>query len=34
MENGKNPMWEAYQKEIANNHYYFARSFCQFWFGL
>ena len=26
MKNGKNPMWEAYQKEIADDHYYFARS--------
>jgi heterodisulfide reductase subunit B len=24
--NGKNPIWEAYQKEIADDHYYFARS--------
>jgi hypothetical protein len=22
----KNEIWEAYQKEIADNHYYFARS--------
>ena len=26
MKNGKNPMWEAYQKEIADDNYYFARS--------
>jgi len=26
MKNGKNPMWEAYQKEIADDHYYFVRS--------
>ena len=26
MSKGKNPMWEAYQKEIADDHYYFARS--------
>lgn len=26
MKNGKNPFWEAYQKEIADNDYYFARS--------
>jgi heterodisulfide reductase subunit B len=26
MKNGKNPMWEAYQKKIADDHYYFARS--------
>ena len=26
MKSGKNPMWEAYQKEIADDHYYFARS--------
>lgn len=26
MKNGKNPMWEAYQKEIADDQYYFARS--------
>jgi len=26
MNSGKNPMWEAYQKEIADDHYYFARS--------
>ena len=26
MNKGKNPMWEAYQKEIANDNYYFARS--------
>ena len=26
MSKGKNPMWEDYQKEIADDHYYFARS--------
>ncbi len=26
MKDGKNPMWEVYQKEIADDHYYFARS--------
>jgi heterodisulfide reductase subunit B len=26
MNNGKNPMWEAYQKEIADDDFYFARS--------
>lgn len=26
MSKGKKPMWEAYQKEIADDHYYFARS--------
>lgn len=26
MKNDRNPMWESYQKEIADDHFYFARS--------